>query len=126
MVNENNGVKDELRKVVDKWNKWNNLSLVDYVTPEEIGALKERAVDKLAGFYAPMLQKIDTKYHVDFIRFTQTGDASPEFMAYLDNEGADNGQVREVIDRMFEAQAEALREIVRGLKKGSLEKKVGK
>lgn len=124
MTTENNGVKDELRKVVDKWN---NLTLVDYVTPEEMGALKERAVDKLAGFYAPMLQKIDTKYHVDFIRFMQTGDASPEFMAYLDNENSpDNKQVREVIDRMFEAQAEALREIARGLKKGSLEKKVGK
>lgn len=123
MADENNGVRDELKKVVDKWN---NLSLVDYVTQEEMGTLKERAVQRLSNFYAPMLQKIDSKYHVDFIRFTQTGDASPEFMAYLDDESANNKQIREVIDHLFEAQAEALREFGRGLKKGSLEKKVGK
>ncbi|MBI4738513.1 hypothetical protein HY772_02950 [Candidatus Woesearchaeota archaeon] len=101
--------------------------MIDYVTPEEIGTLRERALDKFIRFYEPILQKFDSKYHVDFIRFVETGEASPEFIAYIDDDNADNKPLIEATDYIIKLQGEALSKFGRELRereKQSLEKKV--
>ncbi len=109
-------VFNELKSIVDKWD---NYSLTNYLTPEELGKGRERAVESLANYYAPFLQKIDPKYHVDFIRFVRTGEASPEFMSHL--EGSDEDPINQCVDEIYEREAKELSELGRALRQKALE-----
>ncbi|MEK6863802.1 MAG: hypothetical protein AABX27_00750 [Nanoarchaeota archaeon] len=130
MADEYKSAREELTAKVSREDKF---SLIAYLTPEERNSLltpeqekmlREKAVEMRLSFYQPMLQKLDSKYHVEFIRFTQTGEASPEFMAYIDDEK--NTGAQEAVDMAMEKQADALRELGRELRKGSLETQVEK
>ncbi len=130
MADEYKSAREELTAKVSKEDKF---SLIAYLTPEEGNSLltpeqenmlRKKAVEMRLSFYQPMLQKLDSKYHVDFIRFTQTGEASPEFMAYIDDEK--NTGAREAVDMAMEKQADAFHELAKALRKGSLETKVEK
>lgn len=129
MADVSNAVRDELRKIV-YGRAASDGQLSAYLTPEEKALLRERAVEHevncLARLYGPWLEKIEPQYHLDVIRFTQTGQASPEFIAYIDDDNADNETVREAMDRVLEAQAVPFQGLGRALMEGSLDEEVGK
>ena len=51
-----------------------------------------------------LLDRIAQNWRKDFVAFVQTGDASPEFLKYLDNDE----QAQSAVEEAFTAQARAL------------------
>jgi hypothetical protein len=60
----------------------------------------------------PLLDSIGIKWHQDFIRFVQTGDASPEFLTYLDGDP----KAQAAVEAAFTDQARALEGLAKLIK----------
>ena len=66
-----------------------------------------RTIDEIASEY------IAAEYRTDFIQFTKTGEAKPEFLAYLDK----NSRAGEAVDIVFNRQAAAFEDFAQMLRK---------
>ena len=70
-------------------------------------------VNLAENIYDNALKKIKPMYRDEFAKFTQSGEASKEFMDYVDNDFA----AQKVIDEVFEYRAAAFQNFVRDLHK---------
>ena len=60
------------------------------------------------------LQNVDRRWHSEFLRFVETGEAGDEFLQYLnDNKGG-----QQAVEMAFNAQATAFEDLAEELKKG--------
>lgn len=59
-----------------------------------------------------LLTRVDSRWHQEFVRFIDSGEASEEFLVELDG----NESLQGVVEEAFAAQATALREFARWVK----------
>lgn len=128
MADEYKSAREHLTAIVAREDKFSLIAYltaeekINLLTPEQEKMLRKKSVEARLAYYAPMLDKIDSKYHVDFIRFAQTGEGSPEFMAYIDDEK--NTGAQEAFDLLLETQGKAIHEIAVELRKGTPKKQI--
>lgn len=80
--------------------------------------IRDEAFESALKLYEAALTHIEPKYHSQFIMLTETGEASPEFLGYLDN----NEQAQKACEMVFEAQANSLQNLARAIREGCLER----
>jgi hypothetical protein len=59
-----------------------------------------------------LIEKVPEQWRVEFLRFVETGNASEDFLAFLDRDVAS----QEAVDAVFERQAQVLEDLARGLR----------
>ena len=80
--------------------------------------MRDEALQSALTFYEDVLKGIEPKYHSQFIMLTETGEASPEFLGYLDN----NEQAQKACEMVFEAHARSLHKALQSLRKDCLDR----
>ncbi|MEK6862182.1 MAG: hypothetical protein AABY07_09530 [Nanoarchaeota archaeon] len=76
-----------------------------------------RKLEIPSSIYENASKLIEPKYRDEFLRFTQTGEASDEFTNYFHSNYDNNEQLREAVDMVFHAQAKALEELGQKLRR---------
>ena len=80
--------------------------------------MRDEALESALKLYNVALTHIEPKYHCQFIMLTVKGEASPEFLAYIDH----NEQAQKACEMVFEAQARSLHALARAIREGCLER----
>lgn len=66
----------------------------------------------MIDFLKDLAHLVDPRWHEEFLKFVDSGDASDEFLDYLE----DSEDCRKAMDMVFESQAQALAGMVKEIK----------